>query len=479
MVQVKKNEAVIPRLMVSAPGKSSGKTTITLALTHAFSAAGDRVMCFKKGPDYIDPAWHRLAGAEESRNLDPWMMGEDGCMQSFSRYALRGAAVLNLIEGNHGLHDGISLDGSDSSAGLASMLKAPVLLVVDALSAGRGIAAIVMGMQQMEPRADICGVVLNRDRTKRQGEKQRLAIERYCKVPVLGAIPVDERLVIPERHLGLTTVDESGEDGQAAIRRASAVVAAHCDMAAIGNLFSSAPSFLLEDTPQSGGGGQPAGRARIGVFRDKAFCFYYPENLEALRDRGAELFFIDSMKDRKLPVLDGLYLGGGFPESFIDEIAANRTLCDSVRQAVESGMPLYAECGGLIYLSSGATWNGKRHQLAGVLPLEIDFQKHPAGHGYLELKSLYCSPWFSESERVRAHEFHYSKAVAINGRPQWQFDVVRGTGISGDYDGILQGNLFASYAHIHAVATPGWAETFVSLSALFRSSSRSCTSKSA
>ncbi|TCD48313.1 cobyrinate a,c-diamide synthase [Chlorobium sp. N1] len=465
--------------MVSAPGKSSGKTTITLALARAFSDAGARVMCFKKGPDYIDPAWHRMAGALESRNLDPWMMGEEGCLRAFGRHALRGEGALNLIEGNHGLHDGVSLDGSDSSAGLASLIRAPVLLVVDARSAGRGIAAIVRGMQEMEPRADIRAVVLNRVRSDRQAEKQRQAIERYCGIPVLGALPLDESLVIPERHLGLTTVAESGEGGLESIARAADAIRRCCDMDAILQLFSSAPPFLFDEDPAGEGEQSLSGRARIGVFRDRAFCFYYPENLEALERRGAELVFIDSMRDRGLPPVDGLYIGGGFPESFLEEISANRGLLEDVRRAALSGMPVYAECGGLIYLSRGASWQGRRHRLSAVLPLEIDFQKRPAGHGYLELKSLSCSPWFSESERVRAHEFHYSKAASIEGRPRWQFDVLRGTGTSGDYDGLLMGNLFASYAHIHAGATPGWAETFVSLAAIERSRAASAASSSA
>lgn len=482
---MKSPEALIPRLMVSAHGKSSGKTTLTLALTRALSDAGERVMCFKKGPDYIDPAWHRLAGALESHNLDPWMMGEEGCLGSFARYALRAGSGegsgtgFNIIEGNHGLHDGISLDGADSSAGLASLLEAPVLLVVDARSAGRGIAAAVLGMQRMEPNADIRGVVLNRVRSERQAEKQRQAIERYCGIPVLGAIPLEEGLVIPERHLGLTTVDESGGDAEACIGRAAEALRQHCDLDAIRRLFTDAPPLGLAGSALKDVSEPLAPRARIGVFRDRAFTFYYPENLEALRLRGAELVFIDSMADGALPPLDGLYIGGGFPESFLPEISANRSLMEDVRRAALSGMPVYAECGGLIYLSGSATWQGKRYPLAGALPLEIDFQRRPAGHGYLELKSLSCSPWFSRSERVRAHEFHYSKATSIEGRPRWQFDVLRGTGTTGDYDGILMGNLFASYAHIHAGATPGWAETFVSLAALERSRSSEAAAASA
>jgi len=452
---------------VSAPGKSSGKTTLAIGIAANLSASGWLVNSFKKGPDYIDPAWHRMATGNECYNLDPWMMGADGCRSSFIRHSGISEASLSLIEGNHGLHDGMSLDGSDSTAGLAELLQAPVLLVVDGHDAGRGVAATVMGMQAMQPLANIVGVVLNRVRSERQADKQRRAIEHYCKIPVLGSIPVDRSLSIPERHLGLTTVAEIGKAGEF-IRNAAVTVAGCCDMEAITRLFFSAPYMAprLACCPRQR---TTAPKATIGVFRDRAFSFYYPDNLEALEQHGAELVFIDSLAAAELPAIDALYIGGGFPESFFLGLTANRSLMEGVRSAAEAGMPLYAECGGLIYLSSSVSYHGESFPMAGVLPFDIGFTERPAGHGYLELESTADSLWFQKGERVKAHEFHYSSTTAIAGAPEWQFAVRRGKGTTGRSDGFIQRNVFASYAHIHASAQPGWAPAFVSAAAAYRS----------
>jgi len=455
----------LPRLMVSAPHKSSGKTTVTLGIAAHFAANGERVSCFKKGPDYIDPMWHRLASGRESRNLDPWLMGTDGCMDSFVRAGREG--TLALIEGNHGLHDGMSLDGSDSSAGLALMLQTPVLLVIDSRKMNRSAAAIVMGMQVMPPQVAIAGVILNQVRSPRHAEKQKLAIETFSGVPVVGAIPEESRLVIAERHLGLTTVGETA--GAAAfIRDAAEQVALYCDMQAIRSLFDSAPPLAFEGHSPAFPVALPEKRVRIGVFRDAAFCFYYPENLRALEEQGAELLFIDSMQERSLPDVDGLYLGGGFPESFFFGLSANRSLMREVKERVDGDMPLYAECGGLIWLSRSGTYGGKTFSLAGILPFDIGFQPRPAGHGYLQMKSCSESPWFEKGVEARAHEFHYSTPLNGTGGCRWQFDLMRGQGVTGRHDGVLYRNLFASYAHLHAVGNPHWARRFTDLCAAWK-----------
>lgn len=454
----------LPRLMISAPQKSSGKTTLMLGIAASLSGRGDAVTCFKKGPDYIDPMWHRLASGRESYNLDPWLMGSEGCLASFVRNGSGG--TLSLVEGNHGLHDGLSLDGSDSSAGLASLLQAPVLLVIDSRKMNRGAAGIVMGMQAMEPHTVIAGVILNQVRSERHADKQRLAIETWCKVPVLGAIPADERLSIAERHLGLTTVGETA-GAEACIGEAADLVSRYCDMDAIRSLFFQAsplPPVPCEESRLTA-----VGKARIGVFRDAAFCFYYPDNLRALRECGAELVFIDSMRQASLPSgIQGLYLGGGFPESFFRELEANRALMCEVRERVNDGMPLYAECGGLIWLSRSGTFGGKTFSLAGILPFDIGFGVRPAGHGYLQLKSAVGSHWFDHGQAVRAHEFHYSSPLQDCGSCSWQFDVMRGRGVTGRHDGVLYNRLFASYAHLHAIGNPQWAARFTALAGSWR-----------
>ncbi len=461
----------VPRMMISAPHKSAGKTTITLGLLRHFANQGIAVTSFKKGPDYIDPQWHRLASRAECSNLDPWLMGKERCIELFQSKSAAGSAGLALIEGNHGLHDGISLDGSDSSAALALMLEAPVVLVVDSRKMNRGVAALVMGMQSMQPKADIRGVILNQVKNLRQGEKQKHAIEHYCGVAVLGVIPHDPELLLAERHLGLTTVGETAE-AEKFIQGAAESVERYCDMPALLALFHEAPP--METRRQGVFGKQVAARAKIGVFMDAAFCFYYPENLEALRNNGAEILFINTFQESSLPDVDALYLGGGFPESFFEVLSSNKGLLNDVREGIEGDMPVYAECGGLIYLCRKATYGGKNYQLAGVLPFEINFGQTPAGHGYVDLKSREDSPWFRKGECIKAHEFHYSRVLLPTVDHSFQFDVLRGYGITEKSDGALYRNLFASFAHLHALANPLWAETFVSLACAYKAREQRC-----
>lgn len=453
--------------MISASWKSAGKTTVSLGLLRLLAGGGTPVVSFKKGPDYIDPMWHRAASGGECYNLDPWMMGPDACRSTFVRACSRQTGSVALVEGNHGLHDGMDIDGSDSSAGLASLLDLPVLLVVDGRRLNRGVAAQVLGLQAMPPKVRIAGVILNHVSSRRQESKQRQAIETFCKVPVLGAIPTDASLSLPERHLGLVTVGES-PDADAVIEAAAQQVEKHCDLDAIRALFDAASPLpfgatSLPDLRHS------AIRARIGVFRDASFCFYYPDNLDALRESGAELVFIDTFRSTSIPDIDALYLGGGFPESFFERLSANTGLLRDVRERIEAGMPAWAECGGLIYLCRSATWEGRQWALAGVLPIDIGYQRKPVGCGYLELESRSASGWFPLKERVRAHEFHYSGPSQGSAASSCQFAVTRGFGLTGSEDGILYKNLFASYAHFHAASSPQWAERFVSLAEKFRS----------
>ncbi len=449
--------------MISAAHKSSGKTLVSLGIVHNLVHDGIGVNSFKKGPDYIDPMWHKLATGRECRNLDPFLMGAEACLDSFVRNS--DESSFSLIEGNHGFHDGMDIDGSDSSAGLARLLQAPVLLVVDSRKMNRGAAAIVKGMQSMPPKARISGVILNRVQGLRQEEKQRRAIEQFCGIPVFGAIPEDKELSVTERHLGLTTVGETA-GAEAVIRNAGEHVAACCDLPGIRALFSPVTSLEVRQEKKYDEVAGPS--VKIGVFRDASFCFYYPENLEALQNNGAELVFINAMEDTSLPDVDGLYLGGGFPESFFGELGSNHGLIKDVRESVQSGIPLYAECGGLIYLCKSAHYGGKTYPLAAVLPFEIGFLHKPVGHGYLDLQSRFDTSWFAKDERIKAHEFHYSKPIGSTGKISCQFDVIKGYGVTGKRDGVVYGNLFASFAHLHATGNPGWGKNFVALASDYK-----------
>ena len=468
-------ESNLSRLMISAPQKSAGKTTVSLGIMHNLVEDGVSIQSFKKGPDYIDPMWLKLASGSDCHNLDPYLMGDKGCLDSFTNNVHK--SEMALIEGNHGLHDGMSMDGSDSTSGLANLLKTPVLLVLDSRGMNRGAAAIVTGMQKMFPQPDIAAVILNHVRSSRQEEKQKAAIEKFCGVPVIGAIPQDDAVKIPERHLGLTTVEET-VNARKIIRHAGELIANFCDMKAIQSIFKQATPLEIFPKKVSTLSQKPS--VRIGVFHDSAFCFYYPENLEDLRNKGAELVFVNALQENYLPDLDGLYIGGGFPESFFEELSANRKLLSEVQERVRNGIPVYAECGGLIYLCESAHYKGKKYPLAGVLPFEIGFQKKPVGYGYLSLKSRCRSKWFDENALVKAHEFHYSKPIlAGSSKPisklagtssgeRYQFNVVRGYGIDGKQDGFLQHNLFASFAHLHASANPKWAKGFVELASEYQ-----------
>lgn len=452
----------IPRLMISAPHKSSGKTLVSLGVMYNLVQDGLSVNSFKKGPDYIDPMWHRLVTGSQCRNLDPFLMGAGNCLHSFISNS--DEKSFSLIEGNHGLHDGMDVDGADSSAGLAELLETPVLLVIDSQKMNRGAAAVVKGMQSMPPKVRIEGVILNRLQGVRQEEKQRSAIERFCGIPVLGAIPKDSALAITERQLGLTTVGETS-DAKTIIRNAGEKIAGCCDLQAIRSLFSQASPLKTSCVNAEK---KAMASVSIGVFRDPAFCFYYPENLEALEENGAELVFINALEDASLPDVDGLYLGGGFPESFLHELSGNQSLLRDVKAAVRSDTPLYAECGGLIYLCRAARYEGRTYPLADVLPFEMRFQRKPVGHGYLDMKSVCDSPWFTKGERIKAHEFHYSKPFGSGEMIAYQFEVQRGFGVTGKRDGALTANLFASFAHLHAIANPGWARKFVSLASEYK-----------
>ena len=467
-----------PRLLISATHKSSGKTTFSLGLLAHLTNMGLKVRAFKKGPDYIDPMWLKQASGKECYNLDPYLMGTQACLETFLSHSEQDQ--YSIIEGNHGLHDGLSLDGSDSSAGLAEILDAPVLLILDSRGMNRGAAAVVLGMQKMNPRVNIAGVVLNRTRSKRQEDKQRLAIEKLCRVPVLGVLRDETALTIKERHLGLTTVGESRQVSQL-VEDTADLVSACCDMNAILDLFHSPPplaevseSFFLNQKAfpkekirnRSGDHREKApirNEFKIGVFSDPAFCFYYPDNLEALKRMGAELVIIDSLQDQTLPDVDGLYLGGGFPESFLPELGANQSLMRELKERVKSGIPLYAECGGLIYLFEKTEYQDRTYDLSGVLPGTIGFRKRPFGKGYIQLESSSQTPWFNKGQEIKAHEFHYSKPIGLPEEQSCQFRVLRGFGIDGARDGMLQDNILASYAHIHARATPQWAQSFAHL----------------
>ena len=455
-------ERTFPRLVIAAPQGRSGKTTVALGLCAALKAQGLAVQPYKKGPDYIDSSWLSEAAGRPCRTLDPFFYEKpEALLRAFVRSA--GNADLSIIEGNHGLFDSFDETGVGSTAAVARSLDAPILLVLNATRIGRSAAAIVHGCQTFEPGTNIAGVVLNNVARSRHETRLRQAIENHCHIPVVGAIPRDENLTIPDRHLGL--IPRAEEDAHlSAITACQQAIEHHLDLDLILEIARAAPPLYspaeadvpIPDFP----------RVKIGILRDRAFTFYYPANLEALEEAGAELVFIDALSDTALPTVDALYVGGGFPEMFMDELSANADLRTEIRQAIENDLPVYAECGGLMYLSQRIVWDEKSAEMVGVLPCEVEMTGKPQGHGYVIAQVENENPFFSPDTVLRGHEFHNSKLVAmsLNGNKNsltTVYRLSRGNGLGDGRDGIMYRNVLAAYTHLHSGGAPTWANGLV------------------
>ncbi len=450
--------AGLPRLVVAGLSGESGKTLVSLALLLEARRRGIPAGAFKKGPDYIDAAWLAWASGAPARNLDSYLMGFQTAAQSFARNGA--TAGLNVLEGNRGLYDGADTRGTHSTAELAKALQAPVVLVLNATKITRTAAALVLGCQHLDPAADIAAVVINQVSGPRHERVIREAIESACHIPVAGAIPrAGGDAILPSRHLGLITPAEHPACGPLA-QRLSDLVGRYLNFDLLLEIAQRAAALDVAPIPVSY---SRSGRGlKIGYLRDSAFCFYYPENLEALEHAGVELVPISGLQAAALPCdLDALYIGGGFPETHAAALAANGPLLASIREAAQLGLPVYAECGGLMYLSRALTWRGRRYPMAGVLPLEVDVCEAPQGHGYADLLVDHSNPFFATGMRLKGHEFHYSKIVAASGDWATACAVVRGTGCYAGRDAIVRNHVWASYTHLHALATPEWAAGMV------------------
>jgi cobyrinic acid a,c-diamide synthase len=444
------------RLMISAANRSSGKTTVTLGLAAALSGGGLRVQTFKKGPDYIDPMWLARASGRPCYNLDPHLttMHEMAC--AFARRSA--GAELALVEGNMGLHDGMALDGSNSNAAVAAALELPVVLVLDTRGTTRGIAPLILGYQAFDHRVQIAGVILNRVGGARHEAKLRAAIEHYTDVAVLGALGERAELAIAERHLGLIPSNEA-EHAELLIERIRHAIQAQVDLNRVRYVACKAAQPATAAAPTA----RRASRVRIGIARDRAFGFYYQDDLEALVDAGAELVPFDCLTDARLPAVDGLFIGGGFPESFAPQLEANVALRTGIRDAIESGLPVHAECGGLMYLARSLTVRGCAYQMAGAIPGDAVMHARAVGRGYVELEPTGAAPWSAAAPagRLRAHEFHHSSLEKVDPGARFAYRVVRGHGIDGRHDGLLVHNTIASYSHLRSVGGCRWAPNFV------------------
>ncbi len=450
----------MPHIYLSAAHKSSGKTSIAVGLLAAFAERGLSVQPFKKGPDYIDPMWLTRAARRPCYNLDYNTQKDDEILRLFARHA--NSASFALIEGNKGLYDGLDTQGSDSNAAMAKLLRTPVILVLDAEGVTRGLVPLVLGYQAFDKDVSIAGVILNRVASPRHEGKLRASLECYTDVPILGAVGRHEALVVTERHLGLTTPCETDEyDGK--IEQLKTAVTQGVDLDWISGMADTA-SVADKIGPQSA----PAGPAdiRLGIARDAAFNFYYADDLDALERAGAELVFFNTLADERLPDVDGLFLGGGFPETQMAALEANAGLRNEIRSAAENGLPIYAECGGMMYLCRTIRWRGACREMVGAIPFDAVMHAKPQGRGLVRLEETGAGPWPLPAGRTRAvtisaHEFHH--AALENGPPDalCAYRVLRGQGIDGHRDGIVIGNLLANFCHLRDTNLNHWAERFV------------------
>lgn len=443
-------------LFLSAAHKSSGKTTATLGIAAALAARGLNVQTFKKGPDYIDPLWLKAASGRACYNLDFHTQSTQEIRSSFAAHAR--ATDVALIEGNKGLYDGLDLHGSNSNAALARLLDAPVILVIDARGMTRGIAPLILGYQAFEPDIRITGVILNRLGGSRHEAKLRAVIEHYTSVPVVGALHEDPALAIVERHLGLVPANEMGGAGER-IARIADTVSRQVDL---DRLLAIARTARVPEAPAVPAAAPANTDVRIGVARDPAFGFYYEGDLEALRAAGAEVRYFDTLADQGLPEVDALFIGGGFPETQMMVLDRNAPMRAAIRNFVEQGRPVYAECGGLMYLARSIAWRGEKREMVGALPLDIEMTDRPVGRGYTRLRAGNHTLWGeTPGTEIPAHEFHYSRPVNVAPELRFAFEVARGHGFDGARDGVMYKNVLANYCHLRHTAMNPWVTRFV------------------
>lgn len=430
---------------------------MSLGLCAALAARDLAVQPFKKGPDYIDPMWLGQAAGRPCHNLDFYCMSHGEILSTVGQYS--SDADISLIEGNKGLYDGLDLDGSNSNAALATLTHTPVILVLDARGMTRGIAPLILGYQAFDPDVWIAGVILNQLGGSRHEAKLRAVIEHYTDVPVIGGVHRSQALEIDERHLGLIPSNEA----VAADKKIIEIRERINDQVDLDRLLSVAGHDELDFTPPPTTPETTAAPVRIGIAHDTAFGFYYPDDLVALEQAGAELVTFNTLTDAALPAVDGLFIGGGFPENHMEQLESNTALRADIRKVIQNGLPAYAECGGLMYLSRSLSWNGKHSEMVGAIPADTVMHARPQGRGYVRLRETANAPWPSDgpASEFAAHEFHYSNLENVSEPLTFAYEVLRGTGIDGQHDGIVINNLLACYSHMRDTQQHHWAQRFV------------------
>ena len=465
----------------------AGKTILSVGIIAALRNRGIIVAPFKKGPDYIDAGWLALAAGRPCYNLDTFLIDTPIILNSYERHTYGTDAA--VIEGNRGLYDCINTDGLTSTAELAKLLDLPVILCLDATKTTRTMAAVVAGCAQFDPGVKIKGVVLNHVAGVRHENILRTSIEQHCSIPVVGAVPKLRKQSFPERHMGLVPTYEH-QWAQDAVGTIAELAETYIDLTAVCHIASvrlrtrtdpieihtgqHAPSIASQASEQP-----KSPPPRIGIIRDSAFQFYYPENLDALVQAGAELVVTSPLFEDNLPAVDALYIGGGFPETHAQRLAKNVTYREQIKQLADQGMPIYAECGGLMYMGQELVLDEQRYPMTGVLPISFGFSKRPQGHGYTIARVTQPNPFFKTGQTIKGHEFHYSTVRLLEEDPGvMAFEMERGKGLQNNLDGLFRNNVLATYTHIHALGTPQWAPALVAKARHFRKNHPDRQSKS-
>ncbi|MBF0379140.1 MAG: cobyrinate a,c-diamide synthase [Desulfamplus sp.] len=497
------NDKPILGVVVAGLKGGTGKTVISLGIAAAWTNIGIKVAPFKKGPDYIDAGWLAQAAGRPCYNLDTFLCNPLQVKYSFNKNS--SLADIALVEGNRGLYDGIDTDGHTSTAEIAKLLNLPILLVLDCTKSTRTMAALLMGCIHFDPHVHIMGVILNQVAGKRHEGKVRDNIERFCNIPVFGSVPKLSSDDFPERHMGLIPSAEHSLAMQS-IESASKIAKSCIDLDALyqacikfstthttilgrseknhkhhniilNDSDSKPPSIPFKHYPILNSDEKPV----IGIIRDSAFQFYYPDNLEILEQKGAVLKFISPLTQTHIPEVDAIYMGGGFPETHAAQLAANISFRSELKILAQKGLPIYAECGGLIFLGKSLTLNKNFktdrsdnsdkngnpdetviYPMADILPLSFGLSQRPVGHGYTEVKVVNQNPFFEVGQTIRGHEFRYSHIIDIDYREdEMAFAMIRGKGIIAKKDGFFKNNVFGTYTHILASGTPAWAESII------------------
>jgi len=457
-----------PGIVVAALRGGSGKTIFSVGIIAALRSLGKTVAPFKKGPDYIDAGWLALAAGRPCYNLDSFLIDREILLGSYHTHTRK--TDFTLIEGNRGLYDCIDTKGETSTAELAKLLGLPVILCIDGTKTTRTMAAVVGGITAFDSDVHIGGVVLNRVAGKRHQSILTRSIEEYTGIPVLGAVPKLKQQRFPERHMGLVPTPEHSW-AQPAIDAIREVAENHLDIERIQRLAETAEAVDSGrmDLPAITGAAARSEAPVIGILRDSAFQFYYPENLEALAAEGAKLVFTSPLKDERPPRVDALYIGGGFPETHARELEANAAFRSRLKSLADGGLPIYAECGGLMYLGKRLDLKEGAFNMAGVLPAVFGFSRRPQGHGYTIVRVERDNPYYARGTTLLGHEFHYSSVKEWEGKPQnLAFSMRRGSGFFEGRDGVCINNVLATYTHIHALGTPVWAKALVDQARAYR-----------